>query len=101
MRRKNSGIMKRYLFAGVGVFVLFVVVIILWIVRVLSSLPDVSALKHYRPAAASEVLDRDGSLLTQYYDRKFRIWVPIAGLPDIVVNAVVTAEDDTFFEHHG
>ena len=27
--------------------------------------------------------------------------MPIAGLPDLVVNAVVTAEDDTFFEHHG
>lgn len=93
--------MKKHLFAGLGVFALFVVVIMLWIVRVLSSLPDVSVLKHYRPAAASEVLDRDGGLLTQYYDRKFRIWVPIAGLPDIVINAVVTAEDDTFFEHHG
>ncbi len=69
--------------------------------RVLSNLPDVSTLKHYRPAAAAEVLDKDGNLLTLFYDRKFRIWVPIAGLPDIVINAVVTAEDDTFFEHHG
>ena len=69
--------------------------------RVLSNLPDVSILKHYRPAAAAEVLDKDGNLLTLYYDRKFRIWVPISGLPDVVINAVVIAEDDTFFEHHG
>ena len=39
--------------------------------------------------------------LTQYFDRKFRIWVPISSLPDIVIQAVVTAEDDTFFAHDG
>jgi len=93
--------MKKYLFAGLGALALCVLILSLWFLRVLSNLPDVSVLKHYRPAAAADVLARDGSLLTQYYDRKFRIWVPIAGLPDIVVNAVVIAEDDTFFEHHG
>jgi len=93
--------MKKYLLAGLGAFALCVLIVTLWFLRVLSNLPDVSVLKHYRPAAAADVLARDGSLLTQYYDRKFRIWVPISGLPDLVVNAVVTAEDDTFFEHHG
>ncbi len=58
-------------------------------------------LKHYRPSAAAEVLDKDGNVLAQYYDRKFRIWVPISALPDIVIQSVVTAEDDTFFEHRG
>ncbi|MCK9417799.1 MAG: penicillin-binding protein [Nitrospirae bacterium] len=93
--------MKKYLFAGLGAFVFCVLIIVVWTMRVLSNLPDVSTLKHYRPAAAAEVLDKDNNPLTLYYDRKFRIWVPITGLPDIVINAVVIAEDDTFFEHHG
>ena len=93
--------MKKYLFAGLGALVLCVLIIGAWTMRVLSNLPDVSTLKHYRPAAAAEVLDKDGNLLTLYYDRKFRIWVPISGLPDVVISAVVIAEDDTFFEHHG
>jgi len=93
--------MKKYLLAGLGALVLSVLILGAWTMRVLSNLPDVSTLKHYRPAAAAEVLDRYGNLLTMYYDRKFRIWVPISGLPDIVINAVVIAEDDTFFEHHG
>ena len=63
-RRKNSGKMKKYLFAGLGVFALCVLIIVLWTMRVLSNLPDVSILKHYRPAAAAEVFDKDGSLLT-------------------------------------
>jgi monofunctional biosynthetic peptidoglycan transglycosylase len=93
--------MKKYLFAGLGIIALCVLVIGWWVSRVLSNLPDVSFLKHYRPAAAAGVLDKDGNLLTRYYDRKFRIWIPIAGIPDVVIDAVVTAEDDTFFEHHG
>ena len=93
--------MKKYIFAGLGVLVLCVLILGAWTMRVLSNLPDVSTLKRYRPAAAAEVLDKDGNPLTIFYDRKFRIWVPISGLPDIVINAVVIAEDDTFFEHHG
>jgi len=93
--------MKKFFFTGLAVFLAFVLVIVFNIINILAHLPDITVLKHYRPAAAADVLDKDGNILTQYYDRKFRIWVPIKDLPDIVVKAVVTAEDDTFFEHHG
>ena len=93
--------MKKFLFAGLGLVAVVVLAAVLWVVLVLSDLPDVSVLKHYRPAAASEVLDREGRVLTHYYDHKFRIWVPLSSLPDIVIQAVVTAEDDTFFAHEG
>ena len=93
--------MKKTLLAAVGAVVLVVLFLVVWVVRTLSDLPDVTALKHYRPAAASEVLDRNGALLVHYFDRKFRIWAPIASIPDSVIQAVVTAEDDTFFGHQG
>jgi penicillin-binding protein 1A len=93
--------MKKILFTGLAVLLTFVLIIGCYIVKVLAHLPDIAVLKHYRPAAAAEVLDKDGNTLTQYYDSKFRIWVPIKDIPDIVIKAIVTAEDDTFFEHHG
>ena len=93
--------MKKVLLAGLCVFGLCALILAFWVARALSNLPDVSILKHYRPSAATEVLDRDGKVLTEYCDRKFRIWVPVSSLPEIVVQAVVTAEDDTFFEHNG
>ncbi|HTP04730.1 MAG TPA: transglycosylase domain-containing protein [Nitrospirota bacterium] len=93
--------MKKVILAGLGIFVLCAIILSVWVAQVLSHLPDVSVLKHYRPAVATEVLDKDGNVVTEYYDRKFRIWVPISSLPDIVIHAVVTAEDDTFFEHQG
>jgi penicillin-binding protein 1A len=93
--------MKKVIFAGLGIFVLCAIILIVWVSHILSHLPDVSVLKRYRPAVATEVLDKDDNVVTEYYDRKFRIWVPISSLPDIVIHAVVTAEDDTFFEHQG
>ena len=93
--------MKKVILAGLGIFALCALILTFWVIRVLSHLPDVSILKHYRPAAATEVLDRNGNILTEYSDRKFRIWVPVSSIPEIVVQAVVTAEDDTFFEHNG
>jgi penicillin-binding protein 1A len=93
--------MKKFILAGFGIFALCALILAFWVARVLSNLPNVSILKHYRPSAATEVLDRDGKVLTEYCDRKFRIWIPVSSLPEIVVHAVVTAEDDTFFEHDG
>lgn len=93
--------MKKTLLAALGACVLAVLLISVWVIRTLSDLPDITTLKHYRPAVASEVLDRNGGTLALYYDRKFRIWAPIASLPDSIIQAVVTAEDDTFFGHQG
>jgi len=93
--------MKKTLLAALGAAALVVLLLALWLIRNLSDLPDVTALKRYRPAAASEVLDRSGMIIAHYYDRKFRIWTPIASVPDSIIQAVVTAEDDTFFGHEG
>jgi len=93
--------MKKILLWGGAALALLILVPAVWVLLALRDLPDVSALKHYRPAAASEVLDRNGSLIAHFYDRKFRVWVPIASLPESVIQAVVIAEDDTFFGHKG
>ncbi|HSB34745.1 MAG TPA: transglycosylase domain-containing protein [Nitrospirota bacterium] len=93
--------MKKIFLAAILAFAAIVLTILLWIFAALRNLPDVSALKRYRPAAAAEVLDRDGGFLAHCYDRKLRIWTPIAAIPKVVIQAVVIAEDDTFFGHHG
>lgn len=91
--------MKKILITVLVLITTSVLLLVLWFLFVLRSLPDVSVLKHYRPAVATEVLDKDGNILTHYYERKFRVWVPISAMPDLVIRAVITAEDDTFFEH--
>ncbi len=94
--------MKRnILLASAGTVALGLFISIFWVALILKDLPDVSVLKRYRPAAAAEVLDSEGRLLGVFSDRSFRIWVPLSSLSDNIVKAVVTAEDDTFFEHQG
>lgn len=93
--------MKKIFFAGLAVLAGLILFAAGWIAVALSGLPDVSLLKHYRPPAASEALDRHGMQIAQFYERRLRIWAPIASIPDIVIQAVVTAEDDTFFGHKG
>ncbi|MDH4164499.1 MAG: penicillin-binding protein [Nitrospirota bacterium] len=92
---------KKIILTGLAALALLLLAVGAWIMAVLSDLPDVALLKQYRPAAASEVLDRNGAIITHFYDRTFRVWTPITAVPDRVIRAVVTAEDDTFFGHGG
>jgi penicillin-binding protein 1A len=92
---------KRAVLAGLAGLAVLILLAAVWTFRTLADLPDISLLKRYRPAAASEVLDRNGAILAHFYEKKFRVWVPMASIPDLVVQSVVTAEDDTFFGHKG
>lgn len=92
---------KKLLYAGISAAVLFALFAALWFIVTVSNLPDVSLLEHYRPPASAKVLDKDGNILTQYGEHILRIPVSITELPFTVIDAVVIAEDDTFFEHNG
>lgn len=92
---------KKLLLAGTAAAVLCLCLAVLFYYSLRGTLPDVTLLKRYRPPAASEVFDRKGRLLTQYYDRALRFWLPVTEVPDVVIRSVVIAEDDTFFEHKG
>ena len=92
---------KRAIAAALAGLAVVLLLLAAWTVRTLTDLPDVALLKRYRPAAASEVLDRSGTIIAHFYEKKFRVWVPLASLSDRVVQSVVIAEDDTFFGHKG
>lgn len=64
-------------------------------------IPDANLIKNYRPDLATEVYDISGKVIAQYFDKKNRIWVPMPDISNSLIDAVITAEDDTFFEHTG
>jgi penicillin-binding protein 1A len=92
---------KAIIRTGLGAIALCVLALFFWFISLVTNLPDISRLKHYRPPAAAEVFDRTGQLLTSYHDRSLRFWVPVNDIPELVVWSVVIAEDDTFFAHQG
>ena len=69
-------------------------------VLLIRDLPDFRTLGDYRPPVVSEVFDREGRLVGEFYTQKRRI-VPIDEIPRHVQLAFVAAEDGSFFEHEG
>jgi penicillin-binding protein 1A len=64
------------------------------------NLPAVEALTSFRPAAATEVRARDGSMLATF-SREKRIPLPAEQIPAVFRNAVIAAEDANFYHHTG
>jgi penicillin-binding protein 1A len=64
------------------------------------SLPDVAAIKDIRIEVPLRVYTRDGRLLAQYGERR-SIPLSFDAVPSQMVNAVLAAEDDRFFQHSG
>ena len=63
-------------------------------------LPSEAELASFTPALPSTVRDVNGQIVTSY-TRERRIFVPYAELPPRLIQAYVSAEDKTFFEHGG
>jgi penicillin-binding protein 1A len=64
------------------------------------TLPDVAVLRDVRLQVPLRVYSRDGKLLAQLGEQR-RVPVTWEEIPEVVVHAVLAAEDDRFFEHPG
>ncbi|HMN45831.1 MAG TPA: penicillin-binding protein 1A [Povalibacter sp.] len=64
------------------------------------ALPDVAAIRDIRLQVPLRVYSRDGKLIAQFGEQR-RIPLSFEALPKQLVNAVLAAEDDRFFQHSG
>ncbi|TCK06579.1 transglycosylase domain-containing protein [Phorcysia thermohydrogeniphila] len=53
------------------------------------------------PDFASVVYDRNGKIIGFFYKGQFRLYASYKEFPEALVDAVITAEDERFFEHKG
>jgi penicillin-binding protein 1A len=53
------------------------------------------------PKFASTVYDRSGKVIGFFYSGQFRLYAPYRELPKKLIYAVITAEDERFFQHKG
>ncbi len=63
-------------------------------------LPKISTLSDYKPAVPSTILAKDGTVLAQLGKEKREI-AQFNEIPKRVVNAFLSAEDDSFYQHTG
>lgn len=64
------------------------------------SLPDVTSIKDIRLRVPLRVYSRDGKLIAQFGEER-RIPLGFDAIPNQLINAVLAAEDDNFFQHGG
>ena len=71
---------------------------VLW--KASKDLPNYEVLAKYEPAVTTRVYANDGNLIAEFA-RERRIYVPIDAIPNRVIQAFISAEDKTFYQHGG
>ncbi len=67
------------------------------------NLPEIITVEDYRPSTVTRILGgggREEELLGEFSTER-RYVVPYERIPEVLVQAFISAEDDTFFEHQG
>lgn len=68
---------------------------------ILKDLPNPLVLKTSPPALTTRIMDRNGKILYRVYKDVNRTKLAWNDIPDVVKQATVAIEDDTFWQHHG
>lgn len=65
-----------------------------------ASLPKIESLNDYRPALSSQILSKDGDVLAEI-GKEIRELVEMDEVPQLIIDAFLSAEDSNFYEHTG
>ena len=85
-------------FSLISALLLISIISVLWIYS--NKLPDYRYLKSYKPPVSSKLYSGNGVLVSDFSAEK-RIFVPYESIPQVVINAFLSAEDKNFFKHPG
>ena len=103
-RRRRGGFLLRFFgFLFAASMIVFVAAagaaaFVLW--KVSKDLPDYEVLAKYEPPVMTRIHANDGNLIAEFA-RERRIYVPFKAIPDRLVEAFLSAEDKTFYQHGG
>lgn len=88
------------IYATVALGLLGVVIVAVVIITFSFSLPKIQSLNDYRPPIPSRILAKDGTVLANIglEDREV---AEIDEIPQMIIGAFLSAEDDKFYEHQG
>ena len=92
---------KKSVFFRLSLFFLVCLVFFaMYFAYIFFSLPKILDLRDYQPPLVSEVYDREGRKVGEFFKQR-RILFPYEDIPDHVIWAFVSAEDGSFFRHKG
>ena len=89
---------------GLGLVLAFLLSILLVVgvamVVAYPNLPDISDLADYKPKLPLRIFTADGQLMGEFGEER-RNLTPIKDIPDVMKNAVLSIEDNRFYQHGG
>ncbi|MDH4184502.1 MAG: PBP1A family penicillin-binding protein, partial [Nitrospinota bacterium] len=68
--------------------------------KLTENLPDIEALRFYKPSLVTRIFDTNDTLVAEYYVER-RILLPLDSIPEVLRRATIAVEDSAFLEHHG
>ncbi len=99
-KRILKGTVKTFSLIALGLILLGGIGGTIFVVRILKELPDVSSLKDFKHANATEVFSEDGVKIGEFTKQR-RYPTEFDKMPRHVVSAFIAAEDSHFYEHRG
>ncbi len=84
----------------IAVFLSILLVVGVAMVVAYPNLPDISDLADYKPKLPLRIYTADGQLMGEFGEER-RNLTPIKDIPDVMKNAVLSIEDNRFYQHGG
>jgi len=84
----------------VGLIVIAASIAAIIIAKTYPNLPDLAVLTDYRPKIPLRVYSSDGFLIGEFGEER-RAPIPIEEVPEVMKQALLAAEDEGFYRHHG
>jgi len=92
-------IKKKYLVAGLALFLVLSFVTIGYIEYIFKGIPVIDTLVDYKPVLVTRLYSKDGKIIGEIYTERR---LPAGkNIPDFVKKAFVATEDADFYKHHG
>ena len=96
----RSAFKRTFMFAGLLIMLMSFVVTV-YLFKILSELPDVSLLEMYAPDQSTQIFDKNDNLVASIHADEDRISVPLNKISPHLQNAVISIEDNRFYNHSG
>lgn len=85
----------------ISLFILIIALTVFLTVYVVDGLPSLEELENPKTQLASNVYDRNGQIITQFFRLEKRREIELDSVPKYLVDALIATEDTKFYSHWG
>lgn len=99
-KKRRMPLLIKFLLLLIGLGIAAASVVAVMVAVTYPKLPNMDELRNYQPKLPLQIYSADGELLGQF-GQEHRIYVDFDNTPPLLVSAILSAEDERFYEHGG